>query len=95
MIRLISIIITWGSHVCYGPLCDVGHEAHDWENDKSGEHTGEGINAADDDGVSEKKTKACHCLVTYPFQTILFELCLVMEMYTYFTRRLICIKSYY
>lgn len=79
MITLISIISTWGSHVCYGAFCDVGHEAHDWENDESGEHAGEGIDAADDDGVSEKQTKACRRLVINHWGTILFELCLEIE----------------
>lgn len=50
--------ITWRSHVCDGPLRDVSHETYDRENDESGEHTGEGVDAADDDGVSEKQKNA-------------------------------------
>ncbi len=61
VVGLQSIIITWCSHVCYGPLCDVGHETYDRENDESSEHTGEGVDAADDDRVSEEQTRACNC----------------------------------
>lgn len=66
MIKLKSIIITRCSHICYGPLCDVSHETYDRENDESSEHTGEGIDAADDDRISGKQKKAWDCLVIYP-----------------------------
>jgi len=36
----------------------VSHETYDGENHESSEHTGEGIDAADDDRISEKQTKA-------------------------------------
>lgn len=74
MIKLKSVIITWCSHVCYGPLRDVGHETYDRENDESSEHTGEGIDAADDDRISEEQTKARNCLVISHY-FILLSIC--------------------
>lgn len=44
----------------------MSHETYDRENDESSEHTGEGINAADDDRISGKQKKAWNCLVIYP-----------------------------
>ena len=35
----------------YRLLGDVGHEAHDGEDDQAGEHAGTGVDAAHDQGV--------------------------------------------
>lgn len=57
----------------------MGHETYDRENDESGEHTGEGIDAADDDRVSEKQTRACNGLVILN-NNLSYYLCVVLRV---------------
>lgn len=52
-----SILFTWRGHVGDRPLGNVSHESHDGEDNKAGEHAGEGVNAADDYGVPTQNTQ--------------------------------------
>lgn len=58
------IAITWGCHISNWSLCYVSHESHNGKDDKAGKHTGEGVDAADNDRISAGETdkaQGSHC----------------------------------
>jgi len=52
------IAITRGCHISNGSFCYIGHESHDGEDDKACKHTGEGVDAADNDRISVGKRQS-------------------------------------
>lgn len=45
---------TWGCQFLHRFLCNVRHEAYNWEDDKSGKHAGAGVDAAHNNRVPEE-----------------------------------------
>lgn len=66
---LLIALITWGCHISNWPLCYIGHESHDGEDDEACKHAGEGVDAADNDRISagERQSTRQPLSRLYPF----------------------------